>query len=44
MVMVKPLSNAELEIMYLLWQEGTPLTAHQIWSACRKRAGKWKRF
>lgn len=30
MVMVKPLSNAELEIMYLLWQEGTPLTAHQI--------------
>ncbi len=30
MVMVKPLSNAELEIMHLLWKEGVPLTAHQI--------------
>lgn len=30
MVSVKPLSNAELEIMCLLWRENTPLTAHEI--------------
>lgn len=40
MVNVKPLSNAEYEIMCLLWKEGRSLTAHEILEKMSEKS--WK--